>query len=87
MRADPSDPDNFSRAGLYLYYLLSMIHLLLILFITAASTASTINGEKERQTFDLLLCSQLSSLSLVAGKLLAGLANTLLLTAASLPAC
>ncbi|TMC21376.1 MAG: hypothetical protein E6J34_09780 [Chloroflexi bacterium] len=85
IRADPYDPDNFGHAGLSLYYLLSMVQLLLILLITPASTASTINGEKERQTFDLLLCSQLTRFSLVAGKIIAGLADTLLLVAASLP--
>lgn len=85
MRADPYNPDNFGHAGLALYYLLSMVQLLLILFITPASTAASINGEKERQTFDLLLCSQLTRFSLLAGKIIAGLADTLLLVAASLP--
>jgi ABC-type transport system involved in multi-copper enzyme maturation permease subunit len=54
-------------------------------FIDPAFTATAINGEKERQTFDLLLCSKLSAFSLLAGKLIAGLANALLLIAASIP--
>jgi ABC-type transport system involved in multi-copper enzyme maturation permease subunit len=62
-----------------------MVQLLLIIFISPAFTATTINGEKERQTFDLLLCSNLSSVALISGKLLAGLINTLLLIAASIP--
>ena len=74
-----------SQTGRYLYYLLSIIQLFLILFITPAFTATAINGEKERQTFDLLLCSRLSSFSLVSGKLIAGLVNALLLIAASIP--
>jgi ABC-type transport system involved in multi-copper enzyme maturation permease subunit len=44
-----------------------------------------VNGEKERQTYDLLLCSNLSAFSLLGAKLIAGLANVLLLIAASLP--
>ncbi len=77
--------NNWSSIGYLLYTLLLMIQIFLILFITPAFTATTINGEKERQTFDLLLCSQLSSFSLISGKLLAGMMNALLLIAASLP--
>jgi ABC-type transport system involved in multi-copper enzyme maturation permease subunit len=78
-------PFGLNTTGLYLYVLLSQIQLFLILFITPAFTATAINGEKERQTFDLLLCSRLSAFSLIAGKLVAGLTNALLLVAASLP--
>lgn len=74
-----------SNVGLTLYYLLSQLQLFLIIFITPAFTSTAVNGEKERQTFDLLLCSRLSAFSLLAGKLLAGLANALLLIAASAP--
>ncbi len=82
--------NNYSGYGLgqlgkQLYYLLSMVQLFLILFITPAFTSTAINGEKERQTFDLLLCSRLSALSLISGKLVAGLLNALLLIAASVP--
>lgn len=77
--------DSFSTLGLSLYILLSMIQLFLILFITPAYTSTTVNGEKERQTYDLLLCSQLTSLSLVGGKLVAGIVNALLLVIASIP--
>ncbi len=71
--------------GTYLYMLLSMVQLFLIIFITPAFTATAVNGEKERQTFDLILCSRISAFSLIAGKLVAGLVNSLLLIAASIP--
>ena len=74
-----------SQIGAQLYALLSFIQLFLIVFIAPAFTATAINGEKERQTFDLLLCSKLSAFSLLAGKLIAGLVNALLLIAASIP--
>ena len=77
--------NNWSSIGYLLYTLLLIIQIFLILFITPAFTATTINGEKERQTFDLLLCSRLSPFSLISGKLLAGMMNALLLIAASLP--
>jgi ABC-2 type transport system permease protein len=74
-----------SQIGAQLYALLSFIQLFLIVFIAPAFTATAINGEKERQTFDLLLCSKLSAFSLLAGKLIAGLVNVSLLIAASIP--
>ncbi len=74
-----------SQIGAQLYALLSFVQLFLIVFIAPAFTSTAINGEKERQTFDLLLCSKLSAFSLIAGKLIAGLANALLLIAASIP--
>src|ERR1700716_1591996 len=76
---------NLSQIGLILYTILSMVQLFLIMFITPAFTTTAINGEKERQTFDLLLSSRLSAFSLIAAKLVAGLANALLLIAASTP--
>lgn len=77
--------NQWSSVGANLYHLLTIIQMLLILFITPAFTATAINSEKERQTYDMLLCSRLSSFSLVTGKLVAGLSNTFLLIAASLP--
>src|SRR5258708_11233424 len=74
-----------SQIGAQLYALLSFVQLFLIVFIAPAFTSTAINGEKERQTFDLLLCSKLSSFSLLAGKLVAGLTSALLLIAASIP--
>ncbi|MBA2677145.1 MAG: ABC transporter permease subunit [Ktedonobacteraceae bacterium] len=84
-RSSSNVVSNWSMIGYLLYTLLLIIQIFLILFITPAFTATTINGEKERQTFDLLLCSRLSPFSLIAGKLLAGMMNALLLIAASLP--
>jgi ABC-type Na+ efflux pump permease subunit len=74
-----------SQIGAQLYNLLAVVQLFLIVFIAPAFTATSINGEKERQTYDMLICSRLSSFSLLAGKLVAGLASTFLLIAASLP--
>ncbi len=74
-----------SNAGVILYIILSSGQMLLTLFITPAYTATAINGEKERQTFDLLVCSQLTAASLLSGKLVAGLVNALLLVAVAIP--
>src|SRR5947207_2868904 len=84
-RNNPSNGYTVSTLGYGLYTLLVFVQLSLIMFITPAFTTTSINGEKERHTFDLLLCSRLSAFELVAGKLVAGLANAFLLIAASIP--
>ncbi len=70
-RTSAYNSNSVSTLGLGLYTLLVFVQLFLIMFITPAFTATSINGEKERQTFDLLLCSRLSAFELVAGKLVA----------------
>jgi ABC-type transport system involved in multi-copper enzyme maturation permease subunit len=57
----------------------------LTIFITPAFTSGAVNAEKEIKTYDMLICSQISSFSLVAGKLIAGLSNVLLLIIATIP--
>jgi ABC-type transport system involved in multi-copper enzyme maturation permease subunit len=74
-----------SRAGIDLFQSLSFGQLFLILFVTPASVAGAISGERQHRTWDLLVMSPLSAASIIWGKLLAGLAFNLVLIAASLP--
>lgn len=71
--------------GTTLYTLIALLQFVLIMVITPAQTAGSISGERERQTLDLLLCTKMSSLSIVVGKLLSSLAYILLLIISSLP--
>ncbi|GCE19913.1 ABC transporter permease [Dictyobacter kobayashii] len=80
-----SGGSGLSDVGANLYSLLAQVQLFLIIFITPSLTATAINGEKERQTYEMLLCSRLSAFSLIMGKLGAGLINALLLIAAAIP--
>jgi ABC-type transport system involved in multi-copper enzyme maturation permease subunit len=59
--------------------------MVLTIFITPVFTSGAVNAEKELKTYDMLICSQISSFSLVAGKLVAGLSNVLLLIIATIP--
>ena len=74
-----------SQVGVQLFQVLAGFQLFLILFVTPASTAAAISGERQRQTWDLLLVTRLSALGIVLGKLAAGLAFNLMLLLASLP--
>ncbi|WP_432409517.1 ABC transporter permease [Wukongibacter sp. M2B1] len=68
-----------------LYAVITIFQLILIAFIIPATTSSGICGEKERRTFDLLLCTRLSSFSIVSGKLLSSLSLMILLLVVSVP--
>lgn len=83
-QAGPSASQS-SQVGIQLFQVLAVFQLFLILFVTPASTAGSISGERQRQTWDLLLVTRLSSFGIVWGKLVAGLAFNVLLLFASLP--
>ncbi|MDK2902132.1 MAG: type transport system permease protein, partial [Clostridiales bacterium] len=74
-----------SNLGLQLYMILAFIQFMLIIILIPAQTAGAISGEREKQTLDLLLCTPLSSLSIVLGKMLSSMSFVLLLTIASIP--
>ena len=56
------------------------------MFIVPAVTASSISGERERQTLDLMLTTRMSAGQIVGGKLLSALSTLLLLILSSFPA-
>ncbi len=73
------------RLAIDTYNVLAFMQMLLILAITPALTAAAISSERERQTLDLLLCTNLPTFSVVAGKVFVSIAHVLLLVTASLP--
>jgi ABC-type transport system involved in multi-copper enzyme maturation permease subunit len=58
---------------------------LITLILAPASTAGAISLEREKQTFDLLVTTPISSLAIVLGKLISALSWILLLLLASIP--
>jgi hypothetical protein len=71
--------------GRTLFVALVGIEMLLILFIAPALTGGAITGERERQTYDLLRTTLLSSPAFVLGKLESALAYLFLLLLAAIP--
>lgn len=68
------------------FLVLVNIQLAMICMIIPVITASSIAGERERQTLDVMLVTPISPFSLVAGKLLAALSNVFIFIISSLPA-
>lgn len=69
-----------------MYKFVTTIEFILLLFIVPAVTAASISGERERQTLDLMLTTQMSAAQVVLGKLMSALSTLLLLIVSSFPA-
>lgn len=73
------------RIAVNAYNTLAIFQFGLLMFIVPALTATAVSGERERQTLDLMLCSDISTWSIVLGKLGVSIANIMLLVVASIP--
>ncbi len=68
-----------------LYVFVAIVEFTLLLFIVPAITAGSISGERERQTLDLMLTTNMRPVDIVLGKLFASLSTILLLIISSFP--
>jgi hypothetical protein len=80
-----SDLEVGRRIGKTIFLTVMTVALALVCIITPALTSPSIAGERERQSFDLLITTLLSPWQIVLGKLTAALAFALLLIVAVLP--
>jgi ABC-2 type transport system permease protein len=62
-----------------------LVETLIVAALAPAYTAGSISQERERQTYDLLVVTPITSTSIAIGKLISGLAYLLLLVLASVP--
>lgn len=76
---------NLSNVGQSMFAFLSVFQFILVAFTVPALAGNSVSGERERQTFDLLACTQLTPLGIVTGKLTSALSAVILLLVASLP--
>ncbi|MDR0286399.1 MAG: ABC transporter permease, partial [Clostridiales bacterium] len=76
---------NSSQIGLSVFMVLSIIQFFIIVLIAPSTTAGAISSEKEKQTFDLMLCTQMRPFKIIFGKLIASMSWIFLLLIASIP--
>jgi ABC-type transport system involved in multi-copper enzyme maturation permease subunit len=62
-----------------------LVETLVVIVLAPAYTAASISQEREKQTFDMLAVTPISSLAIVLGKLVSGLAFLAVIVGASLP--
>jgi ABC-type transport system involved in multi-copper enzyme maturation permease subunit len=79
------DPEAGRGIGKAIFITVMTVSLIQVCVITPSLTAGSIAGERERQTYDLLMTTLLSPLQIVLGKLSSALAFALLLIFSSLP--
>lgn len=70
---------------LELYVFVSGVEFIMLMFIMPALTASSISGERERQTLDLMLTTTMAPGSIISGKLCSALTTMLLLVMSGIP--
>ncbi len=78
-------PNTRQLLGKAIFFSITGIELMMVAFIAPGLTAGSIAAERERQTFDLLRTTLISSRSLVWGKLISALSYLILLLVAALP--
>lgn len=70
---------------IYLFPVLAVAQVCIVALIVPVITASSISGEKERQTFDIMLTTCMSPLSIVLGKVVSAVLRILFFVAAGMP--
>jgi ABC-2 type transport system permease protein len=75
------------QIGQALFAGLALLELIMICFVTPALTASAISGEREMQTYEMLLATPLNPASILRGKLFSALSYVFLLIFAAVPLC
>ncbi|MDO4330067.1 MAG: ABC transporter permease subunit [Lachnospiraceae bacterium] len=68
-----------------LYVFVAAIEFLMLVFIMPALTSGSISGERERQTLNLMLSTQMTPFQIVIGKLMSSMVNMALLVVSSFP--
>ena len=76
---------DMARFGAILFQILAPLQLVLIMFMSAVQTASSVAVEKDKQTLILLLMTRLSNSELVLGKLFSSLLSIAVMLVAALP--
>jgi hypothetical protein len=74
-----------TQVGQTLFTALAFMEMIVICTITPAITAGAISGEKERQTYEMLLATPLHPMRILLGKLISALSYIFLLIFAALP--
>lgn len=73
------------RSMLDLYITMAYIEFGMLLIIMPSLTAGSITGERERQTFDIMLTTKMTPWQIILGKLEIALSTALLLSVSSIP--
>lgn len=77
--------DNIYSYMVWLYPVLGMTQLVVLGLVVPVKTASSISGEKERQTFDIMMTTSMTPFSIVMGKVMTAIVQSMFYVVASMP--
>lgn len=69
----------------WLYPVLGVTQLIVLGLVVPVRTASSISGERERQTFDLMMTTSMTPFSIVMGKVMTAIVQSMFFVVASMP--
>ena len=76
---------NIYSQMVWLYPVLAVTQIVILGLVVPIRTASSISGEKERQTFDIMMTTSMTPFSIVWGKVMTAVVQSMLYVAASMP--
>ncbi len=76
---------NIYSAMVWLYPILAVTQLVILGVVVPVRTASSISGEKERQTFDIMMTTSMTPFSVIWGKVVTAIVQSMLFVFASMP--
>lgn len=76
---------NFYGMLVYLFPVIAVVQVCIVALIAPIITASSISGEKERQTFDIMMTTCMSPFSIVLGKVVSAVLRIMFFVVAGLP--
>lgn len=76
---------NIYSAMVWLYPVLAVTQLIILGLVVPIKTASSISGEKERQTFDIMMTTSMSPFSIIMGKVMTAIVQGMFFVVASMP--
>jgi ABC-type transport system involved in multi-copper enzyme maturation permease subunit len=77
--------DNIYSRMVWLYPILAITQLVILGIVVPVRSASAISGEKERQTFDIMMTTGMTPFSIIMGKVMTAVVQSMLYVVASLP--
>lgn len=80
-----SSDSNIYNYLVYLFPVVAVVQVCIVALIVPIITASSISGEKERQTFDIMLTTCMSPFSIVLGKVTSAVIRILFFVVGSMP--
>lgn len=80
-----SSDQNIYSSMVWLYPILAVTQLMILGVVVPVRTAASISGEKERQTFDIMMTTSMTPFSVILGKVMTAIVQSMFYVVAGMP--